>query len=105
MNTKEFCEAIAHSLRRLADRIESQQHEPCYVVPAGTRVYDMETGAEIKQVLEVDGLAGEVVVVAQPARVDAADSIVTETLRFEHVVAERGEDGRIVRINCSGRQA
>lgn len=105
MSTKEFCEAIAHSLRRLADRIESQQHTPCYIVPSGTRVYDTDTGAEIKQVLEVDGLAGEVLVAADPVRADGGGNIVTETLRFAHVVAERDADGRIVRINCSGRQS
>lgn len=104
MSTKEFCEAIAHSLRRLADRIESQQHTPCYIVPQGTRVYDTDTGEQIKLVLEVDGLAGEVLVAAEPVRADVGGSIVTETLRFEQVTAERDADGRIMRINCSGRQ-
>lgn len=105
MSTKEFCEAIAHSLRRLADRIESQQHVPCYIVPLGTRVYDNDTGAEIKKVMEVDGLAGEVLVAAEPVRAGVGGNIVTETLRFQHVVAERDADGRIIRIKCSGRQS
>jgi len=106
MTTKQFCADIAHSLRRLADRIEGMQHPPVYVVPQGTRVYDMDAdGAEIRQVMEVDGLAGEVVRAVEPIQAGPSGEIIKETLRFAGVEAVRDAGGRIERINCYGRQA
>jgi hypothetical protein len=105
VTTKDYNAALAHSLRRLADRIEEGQHEPCYVVPRGTRVYDLDKGEEIRMVMEVDGLAGEVEVAESPVRPGPDGTVVTSTMRFKRVVAERDAEGRIIRINCSGRES
>lgn len=78
-------------------------HSADNVMPR-TRVYDVDTGAEIKEVLEVNVKQGWLRVVDQPLRATEHKHIASRRIRFDSIYAIKGLEPHPCLFHCYGRQ-